>query len=206
MADGVNRRDLFRTALAGGVVLGGGAARAQKPLAGQTAEGRENPGATMPDLNAADWKPVFLDTHQDATLAALAEAIIPETDTPGAKTARVDRFLDLLLAAETRERQQAFLNSLAYIDGESLRRYSAPFVDLAPGLRNELLEALAYPGAASEWSTHAFAGDDGHGHFEDLKAWIGEAFYSSEVGMKSLGWDGQVIHGPMMGCADKKGV
>ncbi len=194
----------------GGAVIGGVAAlepeaQAQKALPGQTADGREHPNAAMPDLSAADWKPIFLDAHQDATLAALADAIIPETDTPGAKAAQVHRFLDLLLAAEPPDRQRSFLHSLSYLDGESLTRYGSPFIGLAPAMRHELLEFFAYPMGSSQWTGRSVEGGDGHAHFENLKGWITEAFYTSEVGMKSLGWDGQVIHGPMKGCPSAVG-
>src|SRR5262245_53303704 len=52
------------------------------------------------ELSRVDWKPLFLDEHQNQTLIVLSDLIIPETDTPGAKQALVNRFVDLLLAAE----------------------------------------------------------------------------------------------------------
>jgi hypothetical protein len=79
------------------------------------------------DLAAAGWKPLFLDEHQNETLIVLSDLIIPATDTPGAKEALVNRYIDLVLAAETRETQRAFLNSLGYLDGESMRRFKAAF-------------------------------------------------------------------------------
>lgn len=201
MPSSVNRRSLFRAALLGGAVAGlEPASQAQQPLPGQTADSRAHPGDTPPDLSSPSWKPAFLDAHQNETLVAFADRIIPATDTPGASAAQVNRFIDLLLAAETRERQQPFLNSLAFLDGESQRRYGAPFVSLAAGLQNELLEFLAYPSGNSEWTGEAIAANTGHDHFETLKDWIADAFYSSEIGMKSLGWDGNMIHGPFTGC------
>src|SRR4249919_1084923 len=79
------------------------------------------------DLSAPGWKPLFLDEHQNETLILLSDLIIPATDTPGAKEALVNRYIDLVLAAETPETQRAFLNSLGYLDGESIRRYKAAF-------------------------------------------------------------------------------
>jgi len=173
---------------------------AQSLLPGQTADGRMHPGETPPDLASPDWKPLFFDAHQNETLMALADRIIPETDTPGAKAALANRFIDLVLAAESRETQQSFLNSLSYIDGETRSRYQARFVDLPPELQNEMLEFLAYPIEGSSWTRDTSGDDKGHEHFENLKGWISQAFYSSEIGMRSLGWDGQMIHAPFAGC------
>lgn len=198
----VNRRDLFKTALIAGTAATfvPSAAEAQAPLPGQTADSRMYPGERPPDLSSPDWKPVFLDAHQNETFIALADLIIPATGTPGAKAAEVNRFVDLLLAAESRERQQSFVNGLSWIDGESQRRYGAAFANAPAVAQNELLEFLAYPMGASGWTGEAISGQSGHEHFERLKTWVSEAFYTSEIGMKSLGWDGNMMHGVFKGC------
>jgi Gluconate 2-dehydrogenase subunit 3 len=43
------------------------------------------------------WRPEFLSVEQGQVLAEVVETIIPETDTPGAKAARVHVFIDLML-------------------------------------------------------------------------------------------------------------
>ena len=129
------------------------------------------------DLAAPGWKPLFLDEHQNETLIVLSDLIIPATDTPGAKEALVNRYIDLVLAAETPETQRAFLNSRGYLDGESMRRFKAAFRYLAREDQDILLHALAYPRTGSGWAgdTNAVA-DPGHGHFEALKGRIMMAF------------------------------
>jgi hypothetical protein len=77
------------------------------------------------DLAAPGWKPKFFDEHQNETVMVLSDLIIPATDTPGAKEALANRYIDLVLAAEKPEAQKAFLNSLSFLDGESMRRYKA---------------------------------------------------------------------------------
>lgn len=47
---------------------------------------------------AADWQPEVLSPAQGRVLAEIVETIIPTTDTPGAKAARVHVFVDLMLA------------------------------------------------------------------------------------------------------------
>ena len=158
------------------------------------------------DLSAPGWKPLFLDEHQNETLIVLSDLIIPATDTPGAKEALVNRYIDLVLAAETPETQRAFLNSLGYLDGESIRRYRAAFRYLSGDEQDLLLHALAYPRNASNWTGEEDrVPDPGHGHFEALKGRIMTAYYSSQIGEKELGWDGAFAHGPFQGCEHPEG-
>jgi gluconate 2-dehydrogenase gamma chain len=158
------------------------------------------------ELEGPGWKPLFLDQHQNETLILLSDLIIPATETPGAKEALVNRYIDLLLAAETREMQQAFLNSLGYLDSESIRRFKAAFIYLSKDDQDLLLHALAYPRNASNWTGEADANPDkGHAHFEALKDRIMMAYYSSQIGEKELGWDGAFAHGPYQGCEHPEG-
>ena len=158
------------------------------------------------DLSGPGWKPLFLDEHQNETLIVLSDLIIPATDTPGAKEALVNRYIDLVLAAETSEIQRAFLNSLAYLDGESIRRFKAAFVYLSRDDQDLLLHALAYPRIGGGWAGDVGAvADPGHAHFEALKDRIMTAYYSSQIGEKELGWDGAFAHGPYQGCEHPEG-
>ena len=163
----MNRRDLFRKALWGtAAAFSQGIAPAREFPADRDAS---------QDLARADWKPQFFDAHQDATLVAFADVLIPETDTPGAKAALVNRFLDRLLAAETRENQRDFLSSLAFLDGEATARYRAAFVDLTPDRQVDIVTLMAYGEQT---------------HFARLKDWISRSFYNSEAGMRTLGYTG----------------
>jgi gluconate 2-dehydrogenase gamma chain len=157
------------------------------------------------DLAAPGWKPKFLDEHQNETLIVLSDLMIPSTDTPGAKEAMVNRYIDLVLVAEKPEGQKAFLNSLSFLDGESMRRYKTAFRYLKREDQDDLLHALAYPKAGSGWTGEAASVDVGHEHFQFLKQRIAGAYYSSQIGEKELGWDGAFAHGPFKGCEHAEG-
>ena len=158
------------------------------------------------DLSSLNWKPLFLDEHQNETLIILSDLIIPVTDTPGAKDALVNRYIDLVLAAETPDTQRAVLNSLAYLDGESMRRFQSAFRYLSRDDQDLLLHALAYPRVGSGWGGNSQTpADTGHAHFAALKERIMTAYYSSQAGMKELGWDGAFAHGPYQGCEHPEG-
>jgi hypothetical protein len=157
------------------------------------------------DLSAPGWKPLFLDEHQNETLIILGDMIIPATDTPGAKEAQVNRYIDLVMAAETHENQRAFLSNLAYIDGESMRLYKSAFRYLSREDQDDLLHTMAYPNSGSTWTGDSTNDDAGHTHFEQLKTHIGIAYYNSQIGMKELGWDGAFAHGEFQGCDHSEG-
>jgi gluconate 2-dehydrogenase gamma chain len=157
------------------------------------------------ELKVANWKPLFLDEHQNETLIILSDLIIPATDTPGAREALANRYIDLVLAADTHENQKAFLANLAYIDGESMRMYKNAFRYLSREDQDDLLHTMAYSKAGSGWTGESAGEDPGHTHFEQLKTHIGIAYYSSQIGMKELGRDDNYTHGVYQGCDHAEG-
>ena len=192
----MNRRDLLR-----GTILGAAAT-----ASATTAPAREFPPGydASKDLARPDWKPELLDNHQNETLIALAEILIPETETPGAKSALVNRFLDRLLAAETREAQRRFLDSLAFLDGEAFARYKEAFVHLTAEQRADVVSFMAYPHTLVTWQDTRGSFYRGHEHFQHLKELISRAYYSSEAGIRALGYDGPP-HGVFEGCTHPAG-
>ncbi len=84
-----------------------------------------------------------LDPHQDATIAAIAEMIIPATETPGARGARVDEFIDLVLTDWFDDEQRArFLHGIAATDARSRSLYGNDFVKCSQHQQVALLTAL----------------------------------------------------------------
>jgi gluconate 2-dehydrogenase gamma chain len=210
----MKRRELLRA----GVLTGAAAALWPPTSTPQQTQNAENasgqPSELTPaqsgvdaskDLAAPNWKPLFFDDHQNETLIILSDLIIPATSTPGAKEALVNRYIDLVLAADTHENQRAFLNSLSYLDGESMRRYKSAFRYLSREDQDDLLHSIAYPSAGSGWTGEAATSDIGHMHFENLKEHIGIAFYNSQIGTRELGWDGNFTHGVYQGCDHPEG-
>lgn len=91
-----------------------------------------------------------LQPGQDELVATVAELIIPETDTPGARAAAVHEYIDMMLAEwyEPAERDH-FLAGLADLDARAQAAYGVPFVEATPEQQTELLtlledEAIAY--------------------------------------------------------------
>jgi hypothetical protein len=85
---------------------------------------------------AADqWQPELLSPPLGARLVEIAETILPETDTPGAKAARVHVFVDLALArCIVPAQQQAVVAAIVAL--------GADFVNVSPTERQRRVEQM----------------------------------------------------------------
>jgi len=196
----IKRRDLIRAALfaSAAAAFTPGMSFAQAISSGLTPAALGEDGSKF--LSDPNWKAVFLNEHQNETLVALSDVIIPHTDTPGAKEALVNRYLDLLLSVQPAELQRQFVDALAFIDSESQKQFGRDFRSLATDDQVWLLTSWAYPRLPSSWIEREEKPDPGQKHFERLKALIAEAYYGSEIGQKELGWDREITRGPYEGC------
>jgi len=84
-----------------------------------------------------------LNPHQNEMVTTIAEIIIPQTDTPGAKAARVNEFIDLILTEwYDAEEKSIFLDGLADVDARARDLVGKDFVAIAEKQQVELLQAL----------------------------------------------------------------
>jgi hypothetical protein len=202
----INRRDLLRAALfaSAASALGPAFSLAQAISSDLTAAARGEDGSKF--LSDPNWKLAFLSEPQNLTLIALGEVIIPATDSPGAREALVNRFIDLVLSVQPAAFQQQFSEALAYIDRESQRQYGKDFRELPAEDQHALLAPWAYTRGPSIWMEGSETPDPGNEHFGRLKAMIAAAYYGSEIGAKELGWDGSFTHGEYQGCEHPTGA
>lgn len=90
-------------------------------------------------------KPVLksLNPGQNATVTTIAEIIIPQTNTPGAKAARVNEFIDLILTEwYDEEEKSTFLTGLAGVDSRARDLHGKDFVECGQKQQVEILQAL----------------------------------------------------------------
>jgi hypothetical protein len=199
------RRQVLQV-LAGSV----GAGLTAPSLAGAHAE-HAHAAASPPAVAQSAAAPGFLDAHQLETLASLAEAVVP-----GSSEAGVAAFVDQLLAVDTRERQRDFLAALGAVQAESLSRFGKPWLSLDAAQKTVLLTTLS-TGVKSRTPRYWTPGEPVlvpdppklpptlRDRFDLLKQRIATAYYSSEKGMKELGWTGQMVHAAFPGCTHAGG-
>jgi hypothetical protein len=84
-----------------------------------------------------------LTPHLNDTVIAMTEQIIPATDTPGAKGARVNEFIDVILTEwATPEERAHFLAGLEDIDKQSQKLFGRNFVDASSDQQLAQLRAI----------------------------------------------------------------
>lgn len=115
---------------------------------------------------------------QDAAVTAVAEGIIPRTGTPGATDARVNEFIDLLLADwYTEEDRVTLLKGIDAIDAEARSEGGTPFAAARPVVQQKLLErwdnAESGPGTATA-------------AFKRLKNLTIYGFFTSEIAVREV--------------------
>lgn len=101
---------------------------------------------------ASAWVPRTLTPEQSEMVLTMGEHLIPETDTPGARAARVNEFIDAMLTDYYPEQSRTrFLEGLGRVEARAQRVFGRPYAELSPDEKLALTTALnraAYPEAA----------------------------------------------------------
>jgi hypothetical protein len=191
----LDRRQALRKLAAGG--LGAAAAPLWSRRLSESALAHADPHThqAIAGTTAAPWTPRLLDAHQNETVVAISELIIPETDTPGAKAAKVNQFIDLVLHDAPAGDRREFLRGLAWMDTRSRELFGADFTAATPEQQTALLTILSARGGAS-------AGDQlGRDFFESIKSLTVTGYYTTEIGLRQeLGEDGALFAAGYPGC------
>jgi hypothetical protein len=152
-----------------------------------------------------------LDAHQNETVVAMIDQIIPATETPGAKGARVNEFIDVILTewANDEERRN-FLSGLADVDKQSNTLFGKNFADASTDQQLALLrsldEAAAVVRARSDrktrppvWEPEGRDTQMQDDFFTVFKKMTVHGYYTSEIGF-SQELKLQIIPGAQHGC------
>lgn len=95
------------------------------------------------DATQALFVPETLTAAHNDAVVALSEIIIPETDTPGAKAARVNEFIDLMLTKwYPEEYRSLFLEGLAEVEKRSKGEYGSSFDAISLDNQNDMMSEL----------------------------------------------------------------
>lgn len=186
---GLNRREALRRLGAGAI----GAAASPLWVQELTALARTRVGTHT--AAAGNWTPTVFTARQNDAVVALTELIIPETDTPGAKAAMVNRFIDQVLADAAPAQRDAFLGGLAWIDERSRSEFGTAIEAASVQQQTALLTRLA------DEENHAAGDARGVEFFHAIKSMTISGYYSTEIGLRQeLGDDGRLVLAEFHGC------
>lgn len=177
---GMTRRSALQGLAAGlSLALGtqGEAHELHHPLMAHVAQ---RPRPTKPAATAAPTKPQFFDAHQFATLTLVSDLIVPGSVASGSPA-----YIDAVLAIEHDDVRQRFVSALAEVDAAARNVNGTTFRALPAAQQPALLEALTT--------------------LPTLKTWIAGAHYSSEAGMKELGFTGNMFFQSFPACPHAEG-
>jgi hypothetical protein len=155
--------------------------------------------AAAPQAAPVAWAPKVLNARQNELVIALAELIIPATDTPGATDARVNQYIDDVLADATPADRNRFLQGLEWVDIRSERRFNRRFVNADPEHQIVLLKDLST-------ATTPLPDDKvGVEFFRAIKGMTVTGYYTSQVGiLQEIGHEDVAFFAAFTGCTHKE--
>lgn len=150
-------------------------------------------------LGTGEFRPTFFTPHEYDTVRLLADLVIPRDQRSGSATdAAVPEFMDFMMSDQdtSPEARTAMRNGLVWIDAESGRRFKRPFVECTEAQHTALLDDIAWPARARPEMSPGVAFFNA---FRDLTA---SGFWSSEMGVKDLQYQGNTFVAEWKGCPE----
>ena len=143
-----------------------------------------SPGVLAAILSGCEAEPEasgLLTTRELDVLGSLTDAIIPRTDTPGARDAGVPQYIEMMLAEFTpSDRVETFRSQLDWISSWLERQGASQLEDVADEERNSLLVALDDQAFGTGISNEVPPGEPAL--FAILKPLTVAGYYTSQVG------------------------
>lgn len=140
------------------------------------------------------YVPKFFTAAEFRTVRILADMIIPRDERSGnASDAGVPEFMDFMMMDRPNS-QQWMRPGLAWIDAQSTTRFQKSFADANQSQREAILNDIAWP--ARTLASMA----DGASFFNRFRDLTSSGFWSSEIGVKDLRYQGNVFAPDWNGC------
>lgn len=151
----------------------------------------QEPGAVNYDRTDAEKEilktlasQTFFTPHEMATIALLSDIIIPADDVSGSATqAKVPDFIEFIVKDKP-DFQTPMRGGLRWLDIQTNKLYGKPFVDCSSKDQLAMVDAIAYPEKASPGMKQ------GVSFFNLMRNLTATGFFSSEMGIKDMGYAG----------------
>jgi hypothetical protein len=138
----------------------------------------------------------FFSPHDYKTLQTLCQTIIPaDADSGGAIEAGAPEFIDLL-TSENPDYQRILGGGLLWLDSACSDRYDKAYLEGSPEQQKEILDLIAYK--KNVIANPAL--NTGVEFFSFLRNMTADGFFTSEIGIKYLGYMGSAFLKEFPGC------
>jgi hypothetical protein len=126
----------------------------------------------------------FFSEHEMATIAVLSDIIIPKDEVSGSATdAKVPDFIEFMVKDKP-ELQTPMRGGLRWLDLQMAKQYNKPFKDCTSQQQIAMVDAIAYPAKAKPEMRQ------GVNFFNLMRNLTASGFYTSEMGIKDVGYAG----------------
>jgi gluconate 2-dehydrogenase gamma chain len=190
MSTALSRRDVLKT-----LAMGAAAGSVMRVVPLQAAEYAHHLIATEKAATKA-YVPKYFSAHDYRTLQTLCQTIIPpDSDSGGAIEAGAPEFIDLL-TSENMQYQLTLGGGLMWLNESCSDRYGKVYLDCSAEQQNEILDKIAYRRNAMVDPSLS----QGVAFFSFLRNMTADGFFTSEIGIKYLGYVGNTFLKEFPGC------
>jgi gluconate 2-dehydrogenase gamma chain len=146
--------------------------------------------------STGEYTPKFFPERQYKTLRALCQSIIPpDQESGGAVEAGAPEFIDLI-SSENKDLQLQLGGGIMWLDATCMERYGQTYLQCARGQRTEILDLIAFRKNAEKDPRLS----PGIEFFSTLRKYTADGFFTSEIGIKYLGYIGNTYLKEFPGC------
>lgn len=126
----------------------------------------------------------FFDEHEMKTITVLSDIIIPKDDVSGSATdAKVPDFIEFIVK-DMPHHQIPMRGGLKWLDLQCMKRFEMTFVDCTQSQQIEIVDDIAFPDKAKPGM------EQGVAFFNRMRDLTACGFYTSQIGIKDLGYAG----------------
>jgi gluconate 2-dehydrogenase gamma chain len=192
----VSRRDVLKS-----LTLGAVAGSVLRVIPAEAAEIAHHMIAAE-KASTAGYKPKYFPEHQYKTLEALCDAIIPKDErSGGALQAGAPELIDLL-TSENADYQLQFGGGILWLDSTCNGRFGKAYLECAPEQQKQILDLISYRRNALTDASLS----QGVEFFRFLRNLTTDAYVTSEIGIKDLGYVGNTFVLDFPGCPPVPGT
>jgi gluconate 2-dehydrogenase gamma chain len=131
-------------------------------------------------------QPNFFTEHEMATITLLSDIIIPKDAVSGSATdAKVPEFIEFIVK-DMPDHQVPMRGGLKWLDLHSYKKHTKAFTECSGKEQIGIVDEIAYP----EKAAPALA--QGVSFFNKIRDLVTTGFYTAEIGVKDLGYMGNV--------------